>query len=80
MQSSPNRARITLILHVSGVMHQLVSQARRILDSSRETARLARSRITGSRKRLSQAGDNVVASAASISAARSAMQRRPRAF
>ena len=47
-----------------------------MLSSSRETARLARSRITGSRKRLSQAGDTVVAAAANISAARSAIQRR----
>ena len=49
-------------------------QAKRQLATSRKTALLARSRITGSRERLSQSGDTVVASASRIGAARSALQ------
>jgi hypothetical protein len=55
-------------------MGSLVSQAQRQLATSRKTARLARSRITGSRERLSQSGDIVVAAASQIGAARSALQ------
>jgi len=57
----------------------LVSQSKEILASSRRTARLARSRITGSRERLSQSGDTVVATASRITAARSTIDGNQRA-
>jgi hypothetical protein len=57
----------------------LVSQAKEILASSRRTARLARRRITGSRERLSQSGDTVVATASRITEARSALGGNQRA-
>ena len=75
MHSLPNRARIVLVLaNVNTTSRRLVSQARVVLHSSRETARLARTRITGSHQRLSQAGDTIVAAASHITAARSAMR------
>jgi len=57
----------------------LLRQAKQKLAASRRTARLARRRITGSRKRLSQSGDTVVATASRITKARSALGRNQRA-
>ena len=74
MQSLPNRAKIAYLLrNVNTASQHLVIQAKEILATSRRTARLARNRISGSRKRLSQSGDTVVATAACISAARAAL-------
>ena len=79
MQSLPNRAKIAYLLrNVNTASQHLVIQAKEILATSRRTARLARNRISGSRKRLSQSGDTVVATASRISAARSTLQRRQR--
>jgi hypothetical protein len=54
----------------------LVTQAKTILGSSRRTAQLARSRISGSRERLAQSGNNIVAAAAQITEARSTLCSR----
>ncbi|TMH25321.1 MAG: hypothetical protein E6H63_15300 [Betaproteobacteria bacterium] len=72
MRSSPNRAKIALY-NVNIASQHRISQAKKTLASSRSTARLARIRIGASRKRLSQSGDTVVATAACISAARAAL-------
>jgi hypothetical protein len=63
---------------VNTVSHQLLNQARAILASSRHTAHLARNRIRGSRARLSESGDAVVAAASCITAARSRLGRGQR--
>ena len=74
MRSLPKRAKITLY-NVNIASQHLLSQAKETLASSRSTARLARTRIGASRKRLSQSGDTVVATAACISAARAALRQ-----
>jgi len=68
IQSCAKRATIT------STLDPVVNQAKRQLAASRKTALLARRRITGSRARLSQSGDTVVAAASHIGAARSALQ------
>jgi len=70
MQNCASRATITPTLD------PIVSQAKKLLADSREAARLARTRITGSRKRLSQSGDTIVATASCITEARSRLQQR----
>ena len=73
MQNCASRATITPTLD------PIVSQAKKLLADSREAARLARTRITGSRKRLSQSGDTIVATASCITEARSRLQPQLRA-
>jgi hypothetical protein len=73
MQNCASRATIT------STLDPIVSQAKKLLATSRKTARLARTRITDSRKRLSQSGDTVVATASCITEARSTLQRHQRA-
>ena len=55
MRSSPNRPKITVCVNTASP--HLLSQAKETLASSRSTARLARTRIGVSRKRLSQSGN-----------------------
>jgi hypothetical protein len=71
---SPNRAKIWPAAHVDTVSQELLNRAKALLDSSRQTARLARKRIDGSRALLSESGDAVVATASAITAARSALR------
>ena len=54
---------------------ELLREAKKVLASSRAAARLAKSRIYGSRKRLSQTEDTIVSTASVVSAARSALGR-----
>jgi len=68
-----NRATITPTLDST------VRKARELLATSRQTTWLARSRISDSRKRLSQSGDTVVATASRITEARSALLAKQRA-
>jgi len=68
-----NRATITPTLDST------VRKARELLATSRQAAWLARSRISDSRKRLSQSGDTVVATASRITEARSALLAKQRA-
>jgi hypothetical protein len=57
-------------------LKDLLRAARKVLASSQATAGRARSRIHGSRKRLSQTGDTVIATASRIGAARFALAKR----
>ena len=54
----------------------LLREARKVLASSQATARCARSLIDGSRQRLSQTEDTVIATASRIGAARSTLAKR----
>jgi hypothetical protein len=58
---------------------ELLRQAKQVLASGRAAARLAKSRINGSRKQLSQAGDTIVATASAVSATRSTIGKTYRA-
>jgi hypothetical protein len=58
---------------------ELLRQAKQVLASGRAAARLAKSRISGSRKQLSQAGDTVVSAASAVSEARSTIGKTYRA-
>ena len=49
-----------------------------MLARSRATARLAKNRIRGSRKRVSQTEDMIVSTASVVSATRSAIGQTPR--
>ena len=49
---------------------ELLHESNKVLASSRVAARLARTRLHASRKRLSQTEDTIVSSAATVSAAR----------
>ena len=56
---------------------RLVDESRQVLARSRESCRLARNRISRSRRQISHSEDVVVATASAIGAARSALKQTP---
>ena len=58
---------------------ELLRQAEKVLASGRAAARLAKSRINGSREQLSQAGDTIISAASAVSATRSTIGKTYRA-